>query len=87
MCITLEKFGKLDCLQSLMLGFVIQSCEQRLYVETEDSEVVNTCWALLGLMAVRYVLRICYTVLRGVCQSILYVHISNDTVTVINPES
>ncbi|XP_064402287.1 lanosterol synthase-like isoform X2 [Halichondria panicea] len=35
-------------------GEDFSSCEQRVYVETESSEVVNTCWALLGLMAVRY---------------------------------
>lgn len=32
----------------------LQSCEQRVYVQTEESQLVNTCWALLGLMAVRY---------------------------------
>lgn len=30
------------------------SCEQRCYVEADTSQVVNTCWALMGLMAVRY---------------------------------
>jgi lanosterol synthase len=31
-----------------------QSCEVRKYTEAESSQLVNTCWALLGLMAVRY---------------------------------
>ncbi|KAL5006604.1 hypothetical protein ScPMuIL_015410 [Solemya velum] len=35
-------------------GENFESCEQREYVESEESQVVNTCWALLGLMAVRY---------------------------------
>ena len=31
----------------------LQSCEERRYVQNQQSQVVNTCWALLGLMAVR----------------------------------
>lgn len=31
----------------------LQSCEQRIYIQSGSSQVVNTCWALLGLMAVR----------------------------------
>ncbi|CAI8009859.1 Lanosterol synthase [Geodia barretti] len=30
------------------------SCEERRYVQSRTSQIVNTCWALLGLMAVRY---------------------------------
>ncbi|XP_003383177.1 PREDICTED: lanosterol synthase [Amphimedon queenslandica] len=35
-------------------GEDFESCEKRVYVQSEESQVVNTCWALLGLMAVRY---------------------------------
>jgi lanosterol synthase len=35
-------------------GEDFRSCEQRIYVQSETSQLVNTCWALLGLMAVRY---------------------------------
>ena len=34
-------------------GENFESCEQRQYVQSETSQIVNTCWALLGLMAVR----------------------------------
>ena len=36
-------------------GEEFESCEIREYVQSEKSQVVNTCWALLGLMAVRSV--------------------------------
>lgn len=32
----------------------MQSCEERRYVASDRSQLVNTCWAVLGLMAVRY---------------------------------
>uniref|UniRef100_A0A8C9TXW1 Terpene cyclase/mutase family member n=1 Tax=Scleropages formosus TaxID=113540 RepID=A0A8C9TXW1_SCLFO len=35
-------------------GEDFESCEQRRYVQSEHSQLHNTCWALLGLMAVRY---------------------------------
>ncbi|XP_013417878.1 lanosterol synthase-like [Lingula anatina] len=35
-------------------GENFESCELREYVQSDTSQVVNTCWALLGLMAVRY---------------------------------
>ncbi|XP_077977961.1 lanosterol synthase-like [Glandiceps talaboti] len=35
-------------------GENFESCEERRYVESETSQIVNTAWALLGLMAVRY---------------------------------
>uniref|UniRef100_A0A8B9S7C7 Terpene cyclase/mutase family member n=1 Tax=Apteryx owenii TaxID=8824 RepID=A0A8B9S7C7_APTOW len=35
-------------------GEDFESCEQRVYVQSATSQVHNTCWALLGLMAVRY---------------------------------
>ncbi|XP_055337256.1 lanosterol synthase-like [Paramacrobiotus metropolitanus] len=35
-------------------GEDFESCEQRRYVPSAASQVVNTCWALLGLMAVQY---------------------------------
>nr|UTN00765.1 lanosterol synthase [Strongylocentrotus purpuratus] len=35
-------------------GEKFESCEERCYVQCETSQVINTCWALLGLMAVRY---------------------------------
>lgn len=34
-------------------GEDFESCVQRNYIESEQSQVVSTCWALLGLMAVR----------------------------------
>lgn len=36
-------------------GENFESCEQKQYVAAETSQVVNTAWALLALMAVRYV--------------------------------
>ena len=36
-------------------GEDFESCEQRTYAQSKSSQVVNTCWALLGLMAVRLV--------------------------------
>ncbi|XP_037254423.1 lanosterol synthase [Falco rusticolus] len=35
-------------------GEDLESCEQRTYVQSATSQIHNTCWALLGLMAVRY---------------------------------
>ena len=35
-------------------GENFESCEIREYLSSEVSQIVNTCWALLGLMAVRY---------------------------------
>ncbi|XP_054686867.1 lanosterol synthase isoform X2 [Grus americana] len=35
-------------------GEDFESCEQRTYVQSATSQIHNTCWALLGLMAVRY---------------------------------
>ncbi|KAJ8351646.1 hypothetical protein SKAU_G00231220 [Synaphobranchus kaupii] len=35
-------------------GEDFESCEQRRYVQSDRSQIHNTCWALLGLMAVRY---------------------------------
>ncbi|OXB61464.1 hypothetical protein ASZ78_010220 [Callipepla squamata] len=35
-------------------GEDFESCEQRKYVQSSTSQIHNTCWALLGLMAVRY---------------------------------
>ncbi|XP_071477715.1 lanosterol synthase-like [Diadema antillarum] len=35
-------------------GEKFDSCEERRYVQADTSHIVNTCWALLGLMAVRY---------------------------------
>uniref|UniRef100_A0A8C6ZDZ3 Terpene cyclase/mutase family member n=1 Tax=Nothoprocta perdicaria TaxID=30464 RepID=A0A8C6ZDZ3_NOTPE len=35
-------------------GEDFESCEQRVYVQSATSQIHNTCWALLGLMAVRY---------------------------------
>ncbi|KAM9009819.1 lanosterol synthase [Ara ararauna] len=35
-------------------GEDFESCEQRTYVQSTESQIHNTCWALLGLMAVRY---------------------------------
>lgn len=34
-------------------GEDFESCEQRCYVQSDASQIHNTCWALLGLMAVR----------------------------------
>ena len=36
-------------------GENFESCEQRTYVQSDKSQVVNTSWALLALMAVRSV--------------------------------
>lgn len=35
-------------------GEDFESCEQRRYVQSKNSQIHNTCWALLGLMAARY---------------------------------
>ncbi|XP_064371490.1 lanosterol synthase-like [Dromaius novaehollandiae] len=35
-------------------GEDFESCEQRVYVQSAALQIHNTCWALLGLMAVRY---------------------------------
>ncbi|XP_070812856.1 lanosterol synthase isoform X2 [Pituophis catenifer annectens] len=35
-------------------GEDFESCEQRRYVQSIASQIHNTCWALLGLMAARY---------------------------------
>nr|XP_033803079.1 lanosterol synthase isoform X2 [Geotrypetes seraphini] len=35
-------------------GEDFESCEQRQYVQSKKSQIHNTCWALLGLMAVRF---------------------------------
>ncbi|XP_074766287.1 lanosterol synthase isoform X4 [Athene noctua] len=35
-------------------GENFESCEQGTYVQSDTSQIHNTCWALLGLMAVRY---------------------------------
>lgn len=35
-------------------GENFESCERRRYVQSSAAQVHNTCWALLGLMAVRY---------------------------------
>ncbi|XP_044888607.1 lanosterol synthase-like isoform X2 [Mauremys mutica] len=35
-------------------GEDLESCEQHGYVQSSTSQIHNTCWALLGLMAVRY---------------------------------
>ncbi|XP_035306416.1 lanosterol synthase isoform X2 [Cricetulus griseus] len=35
-------------------GEDFESCEQRRYVQSAKSQVHNTCWALMGLMAVRH---------------------------------
>lgn len=34
-------------------GEDFESCEQRCYIESSAAQIHNTCWALLGLMAVR----------------------------------
>lgn len=36
------------------LAWDFESCEQRRYVQSAGSQVHSTCWALLGLMAVRH---------------------------------
>lgn len=36
-------------------GESFESCEQRRYVPAETAQAVNTAWALLALMAVRWV--------------------------------
>ena len=36
-------------------GELFESCEQKIYVPSETSITVNTAWALLALMSVRYV--------------------------------
>lgn len=38
-------------------GENFESCEQRRYVQSSTAQIHNTCWALLGLMAVRYATR------------------------------
>ncbi|KAM9804595.1 lanosterol synthase [Neosynchiropus ocellatus] len=35
-------------------GEDFESCEQRRYIQSSSSQIHNTCWALLGLMAVRH---------------------------------
>ncbi|XP_063789338.1 lanosterol synthase [Pseudophryne corroboree] len=35
-------------------GEDFESCEERRYVQSASSQIHNTCWALLGLMAVRF---------------------------------
>ncbi|XP_062504233.1 lanosterol synthase-like isoform X2 [Corticium candelabrum] len=35
-------------------GEAFKSCEERKYIETPESQIVMTAWALLGLMAVHY---------------------------------
>ncbi|KAM8999221.1 lanosterol synthase [Sarcophilus harrisii] len=35
-------------------GENFESCEQRRYVQSDQSQLFNTCWALLGLMAARH---------------------------------
>ncbi|XP_067405894.1 lanosterol synthase-like [Emydura macquarii macquarii] len=35
-------------------GEDFESCRQRRYVQSTTSQIHNTCWALLGLMAIRY---------------------------------
>uniref|UniRef100_H3DE43 Terpene cyclase/mutase family member n=1 Tax=Tetraodon nigroviridis TaxID=99883 RepID=H3DE43_TETNG len=35
-------------------GENFESCEQRRYVQSSTAQIHNTCWALLGLMAVRH---------------------------------
>uniref|UniRef100_A0A452VNB1 Terpene cyclase/mutase family member n=1 Tax=Ursus maritimus TaxID=29073 RepID=A0A452VNB1_URSMA len=35
-------------------GEDFESCEQRRYVQSATSQIHNTCWALMGLMAVRH---------------------------------
>ena len=40
-------------------GEDFESCEQRRYVQSAQSQIHNTCWALMGLMAVRWGLEAC----------------------------
>ncbi|AWP12620.1 putative lanosterol synthase-like isoform 7, partial [Scophthalmus maximus] len=35
-------------------GEDFESCEQRCYIQSSTAQIHNTCWALLGLMAVRH---------------------------------
>lgn len=35
-------------------GEDFESCEQRRYIQSSEPQIHNTCWALLGLMAVRH---------------------------------
>ncbi|XP_068090221.1 lanosterol synthase [Hyperolius riggenbachi] len=35
-------------------GEDFESCEERRYVQSANSQIHNTCWALMGLMAVRF---------------------------------
>ncbi|KAL7385423.1 hypothetical protein ABVT39_021673 [Epinephelus coioides] len=35
-------------------GEDFESCEQRSYIQSSSAQIHNTCWALLGLMAVRH---------------------------------
>lgn len=35
-------------------GEDFESCEQRRYIQSAQSQIHNTCWALMGLMAVRW---------------------------------
>uniref|UniRef100_A0AAQ4PZ61 Terpene cyclase/mutase family member n=1 Tax=Gasterosteus aculeatus aculeatus TaxID=481459 RepID=A0AAQ4PZ61_GASAC len=35
-------------------GEDFESCEERLYIQSSSAQIHNTCWALLGLMAVRH---------------------------------
>ncbi|XP_067118119.1 lanosterol synthase isoform X3 [Osmerus mordax] len=35
-------------------GEDFESCEQRCYIQSPNSQIHNTCWALLGLMAARH---------------------------------
>lgn len=41
------------------LGGRLESYEQRRYVQSAQSQIHNTCWALMGLMAVRWGLEAC----------------------------
>jgi lanosterol synthase len=34
-------------------GEDFESCKQQHYLQSDQSQVHNTCWALMGLMAVR----------------------------------
>ncbi|XP_051937890.1 lanosterol synthase isoform X2 [Hippocampus zosterae] len=42
-------------------GEDFESCEQRRYVQSSSPQIHNTCWALLGLMAVRRTFPACST--------------------------
>lgn len=50
------------------------SCERREYVEHDESQVVNTAWAVLGLMAARYPERA--VIARGLEVSRYFQHIT-----------